>query len=403
MAVEDRVTRIVRAPAAAQDYPPTVLLVDDQPFVGEAVRRMLAGEKDIRFHYCNDPTQALKLVEALAPTVILQDLVMPQMDGLALVRELRAYSTTRDIPLIVLSVKEEPAVKAEAFALGANDYLVKLPDKIELIARIRYHSRGYINLLQRNEAFRRLEESQKALIAELAEAAEYVTSLLPEPLSGRVSTAWKFIPSTQLGGDSFGYHWFDEDHLAMYLLDVCGHGVGAALLSISVMNVLRARTLPGTDFTEPGQVLTALNAAFPMENHNNMYFTIWYGVLNAAKRELSYCSGGHPPAVVVGCGTPPRVERLRTPSMAIGFSPEATYVAAQCPLEVGSRLYIYSDGVYELTRSTGKIWTLDEFIKCLAEPSVPGVPDLDRLLERARQVNGNPLFDDDYSLLQVIV
>ena len=145
------------------DHPITVLLVDDQAMIGEAVRRMLESEQDIRFHYCADPTTALAVASAVLPTVILQDLVMPQVDGLTLVRYFRANPNTRDVPLIVLSTKEEPRVKADAFACGANDYLVKLPDKLELIARIRYHSRGYISMLQRNEAFQALVESQRQL------------------------------------------------------------------------------------------------------------------------------------------------------------------------------------------------------------------------------------------------
>lgn len=141
----------------------TVLLVDDQAIIGEAVRRMLSTEEDIDFHYCQDATQAIKLANQIHPTVILQDLVMPEMDGLTLVRYIRANPGTRDVPLIVLSGKEEPRTKAEAFQLGANDYMVKLPDKLEVLARIRYHSKGFINMLERNEAFNALVESQKKL------------------------------------------------------------------------------------------------------------------------------------------------------------------------------------------------------------------------------------------------
>ncbi len=111
----------------------TVLLIDDQPMIGEAVRRMLAGEPDIIFHYCRDASRALEEAGRLKPTVILQDLVMPDIDGLTLVKMVRANEPTRETPMIMLSTKEEPAVKAEAFALGANDYIVKLPDRIELL------------------------------------------------------------------------------------------------------------------------------------------------------------------------------------------------------------------------------------------------------------------------------
>ena len=113
----------------------------------------------------------------------------------------------------------------------------------------------------------------------MAQAAKYVCSLLPEPIrTGAVRVDWRFVPSTQLGGDSFGYHWLDDGHLAVYLLDVSGHGVGASLLSVSALNVLRSQSLPNTDFHNPGEVLERLDATFKMEQHDNRYFTIWYGV-----------------------------------------------------------------------------------------------------------------------------
>ena len=141
-----------------------VLLVDDQAMIGEAVRRGLAHEENIDFHFCADPHQAIAQAIQIKPTVILQDLVMPGLDGLTLVREYRNNPMTRDIPIIVLSTKEDPLIKSAAFAAGANDYLVKLPDNIELVARIRYHSRSYMTLLQRDEAYRALRVSQQQLL-----------------------------------------------------------------------------------------------------------------------------------------------------------------------------------------------------------------------------------------------
>ncbi|MFQ6572396.1 diguanylate cyclase [Pseudomonas sp. UM16] len=141
-----------------------VLLVDDQAMIGEAVRRGLAHEENIDFHFCADPHQAVAQAVLIKPTVILQDLIMPGLDGLTLVREYRSNPATQDIPIIVLSTKEDPLVKSAAFAAGANDYLVKLPDNIELVARIRYHSRSYLTLLQRDEAYRALRVSQQQLL-----------------------------------------------------------------------------------------------------------------------------------------------------------------------------------------------------------------------------------------------
>jgi len=140
-----------------------VLLVDDQRIIVEAVRRMLAGQPDIVFNAVGDGRHALETALALRPTVILQDLVMPDADGFDLIRAYRAEEALREVPVIVLSARDEPALKAHGFAVGANDYLVKLPDQLELVARIRHHSAGYVRLLQRDAAYRSLRASQDAL------------------------------------------------------------------------------------------------------------------------------------------------------------------------------------------------------------------------------------------------
>lgn len=123
-----------------------ILLIDDQIIICEAISRIIAQETDIVFNYLSNPTQAIHKAIATDPTVILLDLIMPDIDGLMLLRWFRSHPSTRDIPIIMLSSKEEPKLKAEAFAEGANDYLIKLPDAVELIARIRYHSKAYNNL-----------------------------------------------------------------------------------------------------------------------------------------------------------------------------------------------------------------------------------------------------------------
>jgi len=130
----------------------TVLLVDDQPIIGEFVRRALESECEIDLHVCTEGREALAMACRVKPTVILQDLVMPGIDGLDLVRSYRSNPLTVSVPIVVLSSKEQPTVKSEAFVAGANDYLVKMPDTIELIARIRYHSKSYVSVLQRDHA-----------------------------------------------------------------------------------------------------------------------------------------------------------------------------------------------------------------------------------------------------------
>ena len=142
-------------------YANVVLLVDDQGLVAAAVRKALGEEGDIDFHYCADSRKAVGEAIRLKPTVILQDLMMPEIDGLDLLRLYRADPATREVPVIVLSTEEEPKVKAKAFELGANDYLVKLPDRVEFLARIRYHSQAYLHRLQRDEAYRALRASMQ--------------------------------------------------------------------------------------------------------------------------------------------------------------------------------------------------------------------------------------------------
>jgi two-component system chemotaxis family response regulator WspR len=153
-----------------------VLLVDDQPIVGEAIRRMLAGHPDITFHFCADAQRAIDTAAAVRPTTILQDLVMPGVDGFTLVQQMREHPATAQIPIIVLSSREDPRDKSRAFEIGASDYLVKLPDQIELVARIRAHSKSFLAQLERDEAYRELEELGRQL-AEKNAILEALSSL----------------------------------------------------------------------------------------------------------------------------------------------------------------------------------------------------------------------------------
>jgi two-component system, chemotaxis family, response regulator WspR len=145
-------------------YRVMVLLVDDQVLICEAVRRSLADEVDIQFHCCTNPLEAIRVAEEIKPTVILQDLVMPGVDGLDLVARYREHAALATVPVIVLSAKDEAATKSAAFHAGANDYLVKLPDRVELIARLRYHSRAYVDHVERDSAYAALRESQRLLM-----------------------------------------------------------------------------------------------------------------------------------------------------------------------------------------------------------------------------------------------
>ena len=245
-------------------------------------------------------------------------------------------------------------------------------------------------------AMEKVEKTNAAMAAELAEAAAYSRAILPGKLNGPVNTDWVFVTSSQLGGDSFGYHWLDDDTLSLYLLDVCGHGVGAALLSISVVNVLRTGSLPGTDFRNPDAVLGHLNASFPMENHTEMYFTAWYGVYTRSTRELRFASGGHPPAVLVA--PEGLTVHLSAKGPVLGAFPNAAYAVGTVRVTPGSRLYLFSDGTYEIDRPGALMMTHGEFSDILSSPDRTG--GLDAVVTEVRRQQRRDDFADDFSLVE---
>jgi serine phosphatase RsbU (regulator of sigma subunit)/CHASE2 domain-containing sensor protein len=244
----------------------------------------------------------------------------------------------------------------------------------------------------------------RAMMAELAKAADYARSLLPAPLSGEVESEWCFHPSEQLGGDAFGYYWIDPDHLAIYLLDVCGHGVGAALLSVSVLNTLRAQTLSGVDFRDPAAILGALNHSFRMDDQNNLYFSAWYGVYRRKTRELIYASGGHPAAILIGPDSGGAATvlplRLEPVSPAVGCLDEAVYRSAVQKIIPGSRLLVFSDGVFEIFGPDEKVGTWAEFFASFNSAETRNLRPEARL-KKAQQARGRDLLEDDFSLVEL--
>jgi serine phosphatase RsbU (regulator of sigma subunit) len=139
------------------------------------------------------------------------------------------------------------------------------------------------------------ELSDDRMREDFAAGVKYVRDCIPPPMEGKVAVDWRYIPSSTLGGDTIGYHWIDDDHLALYLIDVTGHGLDSALLSVSISNVIRAGSLGGADMRRPDQVLAILNQSFQGQQHGQKFFTIWYGVYSPASRTLTFASGGHCP------------------------------------------------------------------------------------------------------------
>jgi sigma-B regulation protein RsbU (phosphoserine phosphatase) len=247
-----------------------------------------------------------------------------------------------------------------------------------------------------------LKRTQERLDQELHEAENYVRSMLPPPREELPRTEWLLVPSTELGGDSFGYHWIDPDHFALYLLDVCGHGVGAALLSVTAINVLRSGALPNTNFREPGTLLSALNEAFQMETQNNMYFTIWYGVYQVSTRQLRYASAGHPPAILLreDAGGA-EATLLQVKGMVLGGMPGTVYREESWTIAPGDRLFLLSDGTYEVEKPGGQRLEFAEFVQFVAQPAATG-SELARILDWVRSMNGAGPLQDDFTLLKVV-
>lgn len=214
-------------PEIAPAQPYRVMLVDDQPMVAEALYRILATEADMEFHYCDDPAQALQSAEQIRPDIILLDLVMPDIDGMTVLHGLRVNPLTRDIPVVVLSGEEDVQMKAAVFAAGGNDYLIKWPDRIELLARIRYYSQWFINLQQRDEAFRALQDSQRELKQSHVKLEEAYQQL--QSLQGQLLQSDKMASIGQLAAgvaheinNPIGFVYSNIGTLDRYVEDVFG-------------------------------------------------------------------------------------------------------------------------------------------------------------------------------------
>jgi phosphoserine phosphatase RsbU/P len=380
----------------------SILIVDDTEANVDILVEMLGDEYDIRV--AMDGRSALEQIAQQAPDLVLLDIMMPVMSGIEVLEELKQDQVLRHIPVIMISAVEEIKTVVHCIEKGAEDYLPKPFEPVLLRARIR----ASLEKKRFHDAEQRylytIMETQEILNNDLLEAAEYVRSLLPEALSmGPIAARWCFIPSTHLGGDAFGYHWLDDDHFVMYLLDVCGHGVGAALLSISIMNMIRSGSLPNATFHDPGSVLKALNERFQMDTQHDKYFTIWYGVYHKGTRRLVFGSAGHPPPVLITgpSGKESIVQKLKAVGAPIGWDIDNIFENASCQCDDSARLYIFSDGTYEIKKSGGALMTHQEFTEVLAASAEKGTGALDEIVSAVRGIQGSESFDDDFSLLEI--
>ena len=390
-----------------------ILIIDDDPMVRAALKKTLQNE-GYDTTTASNGSSGITQAQRLRPALILCDWMMPHVNGLEVCRQIKADPELATSFFILLTAKGavpgEEEDRVRGLDAGADEFVSKPIVINELKARVRaglrLHQLNHDLQTQKQtlETLNQNLQSQKQILeAELFEAGSYVRSLLPKPLVGTVTTEALFVPSAQLGGDCFDYYWLDDDNLAIYLLDVSGHGVGSALLSVSVLNVLRSQSLPNTNFYQPSQVLRALNHAFQMIEHGDRYFTIWYGVYNQSAHQLVYASAGHPPAVLLSATSTTgeiQVRQLGVPGLPLGILPDDDFDDNYCTISPSSTLYIFSDGAYEIHRPDGTLWGLEAFIEILIDFQKTYTEHLDCVFQQI-STETQDTFKDDLSLLKV--
>ncbi|MGB3206367.1 MAG: SpoIIE family protein phosphatase [Crinalium sp.] len=377
-----------------------ILIIDDDPTLRMILKRTIVNQ-GYEAIVASNGEQGIKLAQEQRPALIICDWMMTPVDGLEVCRTVKAYRELSSTFFVLLTAKGEVEDRVMGLDAGADEFLSKPLDMNELKARVRAGLRLYLLNEDLRTQKRELEELNKKLRTELDEAAEYVRSLLPIPLKEPITTEALFKPSAELGGDCFDFYKLDDEHLAIYLLDVSGHGVGSALLSVSVLNVMRSQSLPNTNFAQPSDVLKSLNQVFEMTT--DKYFTIWYGVYNHLTRQLVYATAGHPPAILFSPGTSDtkvEVKQLGIPALPIGILPDEDFEEQSCQITSNSTLYIFSDGAYEINLPNGQLWGLDALINVLQDLQANHL-NLNNLLEQIRIATSDGAFDDDLSMLKV--
>lgn len=372
-----------------------ILVIDDDPTTQLLLTRTLQ-KQGYQVDVADNGQEGLAKAYELQPALIICDWMMPVMDGLQVCQQVKAHPGLSTTFFILLTSRGGLEDRIQGLDTGADEFLAKPIEMNELRARVQ----AGLRLYQLNQD---LQTQKQLLEAELAEAADYVRSLLPRTLGAPVQINSQFIPSRQLGGDAFDYYWLDDQHLVFYLLDVSGHGLGAALPSVAVLNLLRSQSFPGINYADPAQVLATLNNTFQMSPHNEKYFTIWYGVYHQDTQQLVYASAGHPPAILLSGGstpTPP-VQKLKTVGLPIGMFPGVQFTNATCQIESASSLYVFSDGIYEIMQPDQQIWGIDRLVELLLRLQAADVHNLDALLQHIYAINTSQALNDDASLLCV--
>lgn len=386
----------------------TVLVVDDTP-VNQKVLATILSRNGLEVVVASDAEQALEAVRRKAPDLILLDVMMPGKDGFAVCAELKAEPATAEIPVVFLSALGEVADKVKGLSLGAADYIAKPFDNAEVLARVQTQLR--LRRLNQSlvRANRDLTGKQQALEEDLRAAADIQRALIPRsPLRvPGLGLAWLFEPCRSIGGDIFNVVALDERHLALYIVDVAGHGVPAAMVAVLVSQSLapgssivvrRSEGATTPCVSSPVEVLKELDREYPL-NRFDRYFTTSYLVLDVGSGLLRYSSAGHPPPALLT--TDGRLRLLEEGGAIIGLG-DGRFDPGEARLAPGDRVFLYTDGILEREGREGALFGAPRFHEVLEAARGAPLPEVCEAVRRALDdFGGGAPARDDISVLAV--
>ena len=369
-----------------------ILIAEDERITRRSLQRSLESwghSVDV----AEDGLVAWSLLQEQPFDAVLTDWQMPGLNGVELVERIRARDAGGYVYVILLTSKSHTDDLVSTLERGADDFLTKPFEQNELRARLNAGER--VIRLERT-----LAEQNAQMTRDLHGAANYVRSLIPAPRNEPEIIDWRYVPAQDLAGDSLGYHEIDDEHLGIYLLDVTGHGIDAALLSVTILNVVMSMSLP-VDFRKPDQVLQKLNDNFPMEKHEDRCFSMWYGVLHRPTRNLRWAGGGHPATLLLNGDDAPQVEYLPSTGPLVGMMPEMEFPSSSIQLAPSARLLLYSDGVYEIETPEGELWGQQAFVDFVTQRHPSNSDFKDALYETILKMSGTAQLEDDFTILDV--
>jgi sigma-B regulation protein RsbU (phosphoserine phosphatase) len=400
-----------------------VLVVDDVEANRDVLCRRLSRRGYVPIQ-AEDGQTALDLI-AVEPAfdLVLLDVMMPGMSGLEVLERVRRDHTAAELPIIMATAKDGSEDVVKALGLGANDYVTKPLDFAVLMARVETQllvKRSVQQVLdlehrlrQRNAELERvnvdLVAANARINADLEAAAKIQESYLPTklPVVPGFRFAWTYEPCEHLAGDFLNVCPLGGDHYGLYVLDVSGHGVAASLLAVAAARALSPAPDPDSILinsvtaapTPAAEVADRLNQKFDWDHNPGQFMTFFYILLDAARRELTYVSAGHPAAIVLPAAGGPAVF-LDQSGLPIGIG--GTYAAHPLTVAPGDRVYLFSDGVLEAMDPQLELFGRDRLLEVLERGrDRPLAACLTLLKDGLRQWRGDDPPRDDISVLAV--